>query len=220
MAQHGPDVEIKVICHSMGGLVARGCLEKPGAAAEPWIAAVKLAVFLATPHEGAPLAFARAVGVGGSSLGLTADQLRRLTEAPGFPAAYQLLPPATLLPVWKLDDPLPFKARSVFDPAIATTYRLNQQHLAAAINFQVRLDEKRRPPNCRYLAVVSSAHQTVTRLDEDQNVAAPVAVKSSGDGTVPIQSATALRVQTAYVEANHMGVAQKPLTRKKFSEFC
>jgi hypothetical protein len=26
---HGPDVQLKLVCHSMGGLVARGCLEKP-----------------------------------------------------------------------------------------------------------------------------------------------------------------------------------------------
>jgi hypothetical protein len=62
--------------------------------------------------------------------------------------------------------------------------------------------------------VASAAHETVTRLDQDHNVAAAVTVKSSGDGTVPIQSASALRVQTAYVEANHLGVAQKSLTHK------
>lgn len=30
---HGPDVHIKLVCHSMGGLVARGCLEQPRTAA-------------------------------------------------------------------------------------------------------------------------------------------------------------------------------------------
>ncbi|PIT04499.1 hypothetical protein TSA1_29910 [Bradyrhizobium nitroreducens] len=212
--QHGANVEIKLICHSMGGLVVRGCLEKPGVAAEPWAATVKMAVFLATPHEGAPLAFARAVGVGGATMGLSAEQLSRIAAATGFPACFQLFPSAALLPIWKLDDPSPFKAVSVFDPAVVANYRLNPDHLVAATTFQARLDPTRRQPGCRYFAVASAAHETVTRLDQDHNAAAAVVVKSSGDGTVPIQSATALRVQTAYVEANHLGVAQKSLTHK------
>lgn len=212
--EHGPEVEIKLVCHSMGGLVARGWLEGSPAAREPWARAVKLAIFLATPHEGAPLSFARAVGVGGSSLGLNPAQLRRLAEAPGYPTAYQLFPPANLLPLWRLDDPVPFKGLSLFDPAVAANYGLNREHLAATTRFHARLDPARRPESCRYFSVVSAAHETVTRLDQDSGEAIAVTVKSAGDGTVPIQSATALRVQTAYVEANHVGVAQKRLTHK------
>lgn len=214
VAQYGAGVEIKLVCHSMGGLVARGCLENPGAAALPWAGAVKLAIFLATPHEGAPLAFARAVGVGGSSLGLNETQLRQLAEAAGYPAGYQLLPPAALEPLWQLDHATPFRGKSLFDPAVVANYGLNAGHLAATRAFQARLEPTRRPAACRYFAVVSAAHETITRLDEDMGVAAPVKVKSSGDGTVPIQSAAALRVQTAYVEANHVGVVQKPVSHK------
>jgi phospholipase A1 len=83
-----PDVEIKLICHSMGGLVARACLESANAVGRPWAGAVKLAIFLATPHNGAPLAFARAIGVGGASLGLSEVDLRRLSAAPEYPASY------------------------------------------------------------------------------------------------------------------------------------
>lgn len=214
VAEHGHDVGIKLICHSMGGLVARALLEGSDLAQQPWARAVKLAIFLATPHEGAPLAFARAVGAGGSSLGLNAAQLRQLAEAPGFPAGYQLFPPAHLQPLWKLGDPIPFKGVSLFDPAVATNYHLVQAHLEATSALHARLEPTRRPPDCRYFSIVSAAHETITRLDEDQNVATTVSVKSSGDGTVPIQSATALRVPTAFVEANHVGVTQKSLTHR------
>lgn len=211
--EHGDDVEIKLICHSMGGLLARAALEGPGEK-ESWTRAVKLAIFLATPHEGAPLAFARAIGVAGSSLGLNASQLRQLAEAPSFPSGYQLFPHAHLQPLWALDDPVPFHGLSVFDRAVATTYGLVDSHLSAASALHARLDPARRPPNCRYFSIVSAAHETITRLDQDLDAAVPVSVKSSGDGTVPIQSAAALRVQTAFVEANHVGVAQKPLTHR------
>lgn len=212
--EHGHDIEIKLVCHSMGGLVARALLEAPDFAGKSWGRSVKLAIFLATPHEGAPLAFARAVGVGGTSLGLDAAQLRQLAEAPGFPSAYQLFPPAQLQPLYRLDDPIPFAGVSLFDPVVAETYGLVQAHLAATGALHARLAPARRPPGCRYFSIVSAAHETVTRLDEDRRAAAPVSVKSSGDGTVPIQSATALRVQTTFVEANHLGVTQKSLTHR------
>lgn len=212
--EHGSDVEIKLICHSMGGLVARALLEGSDLSQQPWAKVVKLAIFLATPHEGAPLAFARAVGVGGSTLGLSAAQLRQLAEAPGFPAAYQLFPPAQLQPLWKLSDPIPFKSVSLFDRAVAENYELIQAHLNATSVLHSRLDPTRRPADCRYFSIVSAAHETITRLDEDQNAATTVSVKSSGDGTVPIQSATALRIPTAFVEANHIGVTQKSLTHR------
>jgi pimeloyl-ACP methyl ester carboxylesterase len=80
---HGPEVQIKLVCHSMGGLVARGCLESPRSAVPAWAGAVRLCVFLATPHDGAPLAFARAIGVGGGSLGLSPAQLRQVAAAAG-----------------------------------------------------------------------------------------------------------------------------------------
>jgi len=214
VAEHGADVEIKLVCHSMGGLVTRALLEGTDHLVRPWGKAVKLAIFLATPHEGAPLAFARAIGVGGSSTGLNAGQLRELAEAPNLPAAYQLFPHATLMPIWKLDDPIPFKGVSLFDPAVAAKYGLVRSHLDATRALHALLDPERRPPSCRYFSIVSAAHETVIHLNEDQDVAVCVSVRSAGDGTVPIESAAALKVQTAFVQANHVGVAQKSLTHR------
>jgi hypothetical protein len=206
---HGPDVQLKLVCHSMGGLVARGCLEKPRAAVPSWADAVKLCVFLATPHDGAPLAFARAIGVGGGSLGLSAAQLRQVAGAAGFPAGYQLFPPSDLTPIWTLDEAeTPFRPISLFAPEVDEAYGLNDAHLHATQAFRARLDPARKPAACRYFSVVSAAHETVTRFDQQGGAADAVKVVAAGDGTVPITSAAALRIQTAYVKANHMGVAQ------------
>ncbi len=212
---HGPEVQIKLVCHSMGGLVARGCLESPRSAVPAWAGAVRLCVFLATPHDGAPLAFARAIGVGGGSLGLSPAQLRQVAAAAGYPAGYQLFPPQDLTPIWTLDDAeTPFRPVSLFDPEVDAAYGLNTDHLRAARAFAQRLDPGRRPRGCRYFSVVSAAHETVTRFDQDGGAADAVKVSASGDGTVPITSAAALRVQTAYVKANHVGVTQKAATHR------
>lgn len=214
VTDHGGDVEIRLVCHSMGGLVARACLEQPDVANRPWAKAVKLAVYLATPHDGAPLAFARAIGVGGGSLGLSQADLRRLSAAAGYPAAYQLLPPERLEAIWDLDAAIPFATRNFFDPELVELFELNADHLRAAKALHAALDVRRKPEGCRYFAVVSASHETVTRFNRVGDEAGAVKVKSSGDGTVPILSAAALPIQTAFVEANHIGVTQKEVTHQ------
>ena len=98
VTKHGTDIEIKIVCHSMGGLVTRALLERPDAATQPWYKAVKARDLPRHAARGARrLAFARAIGVGGSSLGLNPAQLRKLADAAGYPAGYQLFPPAALL---------------------------------------------------------------------------------------------------------------------------
>ena len=215
LVEQHPATVIKLVCHSMGGLLARACLERAGASARPWYDKVALAVFLATPHQGAPLAYARAIGVGGGSMGVSEADMQRLCAAAGFPTGYQLFPPAALQPVWSLDGAtLPLAPTSVFDPALAAAHPLTVQNLAAAANLATALDVSRRPPRCRYFAVASAAHETVTRLDQRLGDLTPVKVKASGDGTVPVTSAAALPIQTAFVEANHMGVPAKPATQR------
>ncbi len=50
-----PDVELVLVGHSMGGLVARSACLQAVAAEAPWVARVRHVVSLGTPHEGAPL---------------------------------------------------------------------------------------------------------------------------------------------------------------------
>lgn len=212
VAAHGPDTEIVLVCHSMGGLVTRGWLERPAAAATPGVKATRLAVFLAVPHEGAPMAFARAIGVGGGSVGMTADDQRRLSAAPGFPAAYQLFPPAALQPIWQMDSAVPFEGLSVFDPSLVNSHGLSASHLQAASSFARHLDPNRKPAACRYFSVASATHETMTRFDMAHGTISPVIVTGAGDGTVPVRSATALPVATAYVDADHVGITQHETT--------
>ncbi len=217
VGQHGADTEIMLVCHSMGGLVTRGWLERPAAAGTPGVKAVRLAAFLAVPHEGAPLAFARAIGVGGGSVGMSAEDQRRLSGAPGFPAAYQLFPPAALRPIWQIDSAVPFEGLSLFDPSLVGSQGLKTTHLHAADAFARQLDPGRKPDACRYFAVASGTHKTMTRFDIGNGTISPVAVAGAGDGTVPVRSATALPVATAYVDADHVGVTQHTSTHTLLS---
>ena len=51
---HAPQ-RVVLLCHSMGGLVARSALHQGALAGHAWVQQVDDAVFLGTPHHGAPL---------------------------------------------------------------------------------------------------------------------------------------------------------------------
>ena len=51
---HAPQ-RVVLLCHSMGGLVARSALHQGALAGQAWVQQVDDAVFLGTPHHGAPL---------------------------------------------------------------------------------------------------------------------------------------------------------------------
>ncbi|MFN0184839.1 MAG: esterase/lipase family protein [Aquabacterium sp.] len=50
-----PLQRVVMLCHSMGGLVARSALHQGALAQQAWVRRVDDAVFLGTPHHGAPL---------------------------------------------------------------------------------------------------------------------------------------------------------------------
>lgn len=50
-----PVDSLAIVCHSMGGLVARSAVHRAQQAGMPWVAQLRQMVFLGTPHHGAPL---------------------------------------------------------------------------------------------------------------------------------------------------------------------
>ncbi|MDF2180288.1 hypothetical protein P2G88_18685 [Aliiglaciecola sp. CAU 1673] len=51
----GPLTELHMLCHSMGGLVARSACHYAGHAGQAWANSLENIVFLGSPHQGAPL---------------------------------------------------------------------------------------------------------------------------------------------------------------------
>ncbi len=123
LAIYGPEVQIDILAHSMGGLVSRAMLEQEGGSA-----AVDRLVSLGTPHKGSPLAVFRSYL--GAAVAMDGDEQARLFDYssqgfrdldPGsaFMRSLQDLvtPPVpyyTLACTNNPDDPLAFTASRIY----------------------------------------------------------------------------------------------------------
>jgi pimeloyl-ACP methyl ester carboxylesterase len=195
------DVELTLIAHSMGGLVARTYLETPQFSARPARGRVRRLVTLATPHRGAAVALAHITGQLGK-LWLSAAQVRRVVNHPSYPSTYQLLPPD--------DEPFIWDRRARFEPVALDTLEhglgLNAQSLKAMRDWRAQLD-RGRSTDVRLFCFLGSTHDTVTSAwisrfgggVEIDFQARP----SAGDATVPFTSATLPGFQHFELEGEH-----------------
>src|SRR5437764_5931485 len=90
--EHGNELTLRIIAHSMGGLVARYYLESGEFSKRQGFQTVRELITLGTPHRGAPLALTAAVGQE-RRLFLSKDQVFQLASDSRYPSLYQLLAP-------------------------------------------------------------------------------------------------------------------------------
>jgi len=203
--------EIHLVAHSMGGLVSRLVLETRTYANRPWFGKIKTFIALATPHQGAPLALARVLGLD-STLGISKSDFRKLASDPRYPSGYQLLPAPNEAACWSKND-LAVGAVDIYDPATATGLGLNSQLLARARFLHDSLAQGAAPAHVRYFYFAGTGHETVTRVNvldlagkyptEEMVV---TRTEDAGDGTVPFWSALPRAVQKQVVVNEHAQV--------------
>lgn len=201
--------EIVLVAHSMGGLVTRLVLESGDYDDRPWFKAIRMFIAIATPHQGAPLALARVLGLD-SAMGISEGDFRRIANDDRYPSAYQLLPAPTEPCCWDMDD-LTVGVVDIYDPVQAERLDMNPRLLARARALHAKLG--RRPPDVRYFYFAATGHETVTRVNvsaNDRGVYRPehmvvTRTKDAGDGTVPFWSAlpTAGQKQVVVNEHSH-----------------
>ena len=118
-----PGRRIGIVAHSMGGLVARYCLEKLGA---PDGVRIELLALLATPHIGAPAAVQNVLGLR-PEIFLSAAQCREALKNPAFPSAYQLLPRPGVPALLAQSAQTGFIIVDAFDPTVAAQFALGER---------------------------------------------------------------------------------------------
>jgi len=203
-----PDADLKLVGHSMGGLIARYYLESGRFSARAAHARVSLLVTLGTPHNGAPAAFAAAVGLRGVTF-LSLEQTRVMANDPRYTALYQLFPDRTHSFIWDRDAGAAIGDRPADDQAIATRFGLHRTGLDAWNAFRAALSNPR-PAHVRYFFIVGSRQATIARLSWDGTALAPVELDDSGDGTVSLLGAVVGTTQSEFVGKSHVSLIDTP----------
>jgi len=203
--------EIFLIAHSMGGLISRLVLETGTYESRPWFKNIRSFIAMATPHQGAPLALARVLGLD-STLGISKKDFRKLTGDPRYPSAYQLLPAPNEAACWSKTD-LTVGAVDIYDTATATRLGLDSGMLKRARFVHETLARGAAPSQVRYFYFAATGHETVTRVNVlERDGTYPVEemvvtrTEDAGDGTVPFWSALPRAVQKQVVVNEHAQV--------------
>ena len=205
------DVDLKLVCHSMGGLVARYYLESGQFDARPAFAKVSLLLTFGTPHNGAAKAYAAAVGLHKADF-LSYDQTRRMANDSRYPSLFQLFPARGHSFIWHSNPSKAYQDYAPDDADLVDRYQLDPANLAAWRDFRAGLGNA--PASVRYFYVVGSTQETLVRLLWTGNDLEPVELDDAGDGTVPLQGAMQSPVQTDFVGKSHVSLIETKPARQ------
>lgn len=198
--------EIVFLGHSMGGLIARFCLESGRFNEQPWFTKVSQLITLGTPHKGAPSALKQVSGLG-ANLGLSAANVQKLASDSRYPSAYQLVPPSGTSML--LGSANRHKLPTIVEPfaaAIIDQYSLNQTNVESANRFWSALNVADKPTSVNYFSFVGSSHKTLYRLDWDGRTLLQRESRDSGDGTVPTVSCLDASIPHSFSQKKHVSI--------------
>lgn len=208
---------VTLVCHSMGGLVARTLLESGRYAAQPWFKTIDLLIAMCTPHLGAPVSFGRALALEPEEYSVRPQDQKVLADDPNFPAVYQCFPvqsrgvlfDESLNPPAKLD---------IYSAAVGTRYRLNHSNQSAAAASWSRLNISNRPSFVHYVFLSGFGHMTSDQYYFSGTTYRGTVTTSLGDGTVPIWSSNPGYVEQYSFPGSHLDVLKTASFRKKLRE--
>lgn len=211
LRDHDAQDDVHIVAHSMGCLVSRLVLEDSRFQQEDWFSKIKTFTAMAGPHEGAPVAIARAMGLEGS-MGISRHDLREFAADPAFPALYQLFPPADhFVCVHRTKgEKIP-----IFTKSEAEKLGLSWANVKKASEVHRRLKNGRKPLSVEYQYLAGGGLDTVTRLETNYARTRSPRGEDAGDGTVPLWSSVAPGSPHFIAKAEHGKVFKSALLREK-----
>lgn len=200
------DADLKLVCHSMGGVLARYYLESGAFTGRPAFQHISLLATLGTPHNGAPIAYAAATGLDKTTF-LSTKQTKTLANDTRYLSLYQLFPDKTHSFIWSRDPKLLSKDYAADDPDIVKAYGLTVAGLKAWTTLRAALTGNR-PNHVRYFFIVGSRQETLARLVWDGAALGRIELEDAGDGTVSLPGAMVAATQAEFVGKSHVSLIE------------
>jgi hypothetical protein len=208
--------EIHIIAHSLGGLFTRYYVQSGEFDNEPGFASIRTFATFGTPHNGAPVALAGALGLHAASF-LSLDQSMRLANDPRYPALYQTFPLFDAPIIWKRMPGGHLEALTLADRRYdAQKVNFNTQNLDAALAFRKAIDLIKRPlpTTIRAFLMIGTRFDTITHFSWNGTSIDKQETRDAGDGTVSIQGAFLPGFQIQFTGEAHMDLVSSEDARQ------
>jgi hypothetical protein len=203
---HGDDAVIHIAAHSLGGLVSRYFLQSGKFDARAGFGQVAQLLTFGTPHRGAPVALAGAVGLHKAQF-LNAGQTQALANDDRYPSLYQLFPFEGSSTIWDRSVGGRLAPLDVFsDRAFAAKLGLNTKSLDAAASFHAALQGAW--PKLRRFLFVGTRYATPTHFLWDGARLQVVETDDGGDKAVPLHCSVVEHEQIRFTDKSHGAILE------------
>jgi phospholipase A1 len=217
-ADWGSQVAIHIVAHSLGGLLTRYYLQSGKFNGHGAYNSIKSFTTFGTPHNGAPVAVAAAMGKHKTNF-LSLDQSRALANDPRYPALYQTFPDLTAPLVWKRGATGKLEPVSLADRQFATTVmKLTSEGLDKAKAFRESLEVQPIQDTVRCFLLIGTRYSTITHFSVSGGNVEPQETEDGGDGTVSIQGAYLPKYQVQFTGESHVDLIASGTARQTFQE--
>ena len=192
---------ITLVCHSIGGLIARLLLESGTYNNEIWFSSINQFVGICNPHHGAPSVLTEALGLSGF-FGISASDMPSLASDPRYPGGCEGLPAPDYNRLRQQPGNVPL---DIYTPAVDAQFGLGVQDVGDAQASFGALDISKEPTSVQYFLIAGTQQQTIEQIDVS-DASFSFEQDYVGDGTVPLWSAAPGPMSAFVTPGDHLGV--------------
>lgn len=217
-ADHGNQLELHVVAHSLGGLQVRYYLQSGKFNQRPGFGKIVSFTTFGTPHNGAPVALAGALGLHKTNF-MSLEQSQKLAKDPRYPALYQTFPRTDEPIFWARPANDKLQPKTLSDQAFVTNVlKLEPQNFAKVKALQAAIDLAQHPlPKAiRTFLLVGTRFDTITHFEFANDKLFKVETPDAGDGTVSLQGAYLPGFQMQFTGEAHVDLIDSGKARSAF----
>jgi hypothetical protein len=215
---HGTNAEIHIVAHSLGGLVTRHYLQSGVYAGRAGFGLVKTFVTFGTPHNGAPVALAGALGLYKTTF-LSTEQSTELANDPRYTSLYETFPKPDYPLIWERRGAGHLMPHALADKPFATkVLKLTELGYDNYLKFRGVIDNKPYPPGLRRFVLMGTRYETITHFFWTGLDIRTVSTPDAGDGTVSIAGAFLSDAQSQMTGESHVNLIRAAESRRAFAE--